>query len=444
MASPILHIKDAYYFEVPKFLWPSNREGKADFPGVWVKLDDNFQLWEAKQLHGKLSQITSDVPAEEELLKQYEDWKHHDHANFAKPLDVMLEEAASQSRQEYDKLVGAGKLDADTTTFKQYLEDSHAPFAWFSQNVGDESFDQKWQTAKDEAGDVTQFAAVSKEEYAWTPKEIEQYNHHLSGKILIPQPLGELRNLYEPESGFCISKFMVIQVFVAVIMFFIFWRLGKKLASGGPPRGRIANMLEAFLVYLRDHVARPAIGEHDADRFVPLLWTFFMFILGCNLCGMLPWVGAPTGSFGVTTGLALVTLVTGMVCGMQKFGPLGYFTNQIPSMDLPLILAIPIKPMILVIEVVGLGIRHAVLAIRLLANMVAGHLVLLGIMGLAFGAAAAVSFSGAPDWTWWLTAVISVVASTLFSLLELLVAFLQAYIFTFLSALFIGAVIHHH
>ena len=56
MASPILHIKDAYYFEVPKFLWPSNREGKADFPDVWVKLDEKFQLWEAKQLHGKFQQ----------------------------------------------------------------------------------------------------------------------------------------------------------------------------------------------------------------------------------------------------------------------------------------------------------------------------------------------------------------------------------------------------
>jgi F-type H+-transporting ATPase subunit a len=84
------------------------------------------------------------------------------------------------------------------------------------------------------------------------------------------------------------------------------------------------------------------------------------------------------------------------------------------------------------------------LAIRLLANMVAGHLVLLGIMGLAFGAVAAASYAAAPDWQWWMAAVISVVASTLFCLLELLVAFIQAYIFTFLSALFIGAAIHHH
>jgi F-type H+-transporting ATPase subunit a len=85
-----------------------------------------------------------------------------------------------------------------------------------------------------------------------------------------------------------------------------------------------------------------------------------------------------------------------------------------------------------------------VLAIRLLANMVAGHLVLLGVMGLAFGASAAAAAVGQPDWKWGLSAVIAIIGATLLSLLELLVAFLQAYIFTFLSALFIGAAIHHH
>jgi F-type H+-transporting ATPase subunit a len=214
--------------------------------------------------------------------------------------------------------------------------------------------------------------------------------------------------------------------------------------TGGPPRGRLWNLLEVFLVYLRDKVARPAIGEHDGDRFVPLLWTVFMFILCCNLCGLVPWVGAPTSSFGVTTGLAGVTFATGLVFGVRKFGPLGYFLNQVPHMDLPFPMGLVIKPMILAIELLGLCIKHVVLAIRLLANMFAGHLVLLGIMGLAFGASAAISFVGAPNWQWWVTATIAVVASTLFSCLELFVAFLQAYVFTFLSALFIGAAIHHH
>jgi F-type H+-transporting ATPase subunit a len=197
-------------------------------------------------------------------------------------------------------------------------------------------------------------------------------------------------------------------------------------------------------VYLRDNVARPAIGQREGDRFVPLLWTIFMFVLFCNLCGMLPWLGAPTGALAVTLGLALATFATCVCFGMRKFGPLGFFANLVPSMDLPLILAIPIKLMMLVIELLGFCIKHGVLAIRLVANMVAGHLVLLGIMGLAFGVSAASSFADAPDWQWGLTAVISITASALFSCLELFVAFLQAYIFTLLSALFIGASIHHH
>jgi F-type H+-transporting ATPase subunit a len=159
---------------------------------------------------------------------------------------------------------------------------------------------------------------------------------------------------------------------------------------------------------------------------------------------MVPWVGAPTSSFSVTTGLAMVTFGTGLLCGVRKFGPLGYFLNQVPHMHLPFPMGLIIKPMILAIELLGLCIKHLVLAIRLLANMCAGHLVLVGIWGLAFGATAAVTFAHAPDWKWWLTAAISIVASTLFSCLELFVAFLQAYVFTFLSALFIGAAIHHH
>jgi F-type H+-transporting ATPase subunit a len=115
-------------------------------------------------------------------------------------------------------------------------------------------------------------------------------------------------------------------------------------------------------------------------------------------------------------------------------------------MDLPWYMAIFIKPMVLIIEVAGMLIKHGVLAVRLLANMVAGHLVILGIMGVAFGAAAALKFSGpdAAGWQWGLSAVIAVIASAAFSVLELFVAFLQAYVFTFLSALFIGAAIHKH
>lgn len=134
--------------------------------------------------------------------------------------------------------------------------------------------------------------------------------------------------------------------------------------------------------------------------------------------------------------MAGVIFVTGLFFGMKRFGFIGFFRNLVPSTGLPLVAAIPIGLVMLVIEVIGLFIKHAVLGIRLLANMVAGHIVLLAIMGLAVAAAETAA--------WPAIASISVIGSTLVSMLELFVAFLQAFIFTFLSALFIGMSIHHH
>ena len=191
-----------------------------------------------------------------------------------------------------------------------------------------------------------------------------------------------------------------------------------------------------MLLFIRDEVARPAIGKHDADRFLPYLWTIFFFVLTCNLLGMIPWLGSPTGALATTGALALLTFGTVVAGGSQKMGIVGFWKNQVPHMDLPGPLAIVLLPMIFLIEVLGLFIKHFVLAVRLLANMMAGHLVLAVIV--AFIAAA-----------WhhpaiWGVAPASILGSVALSLLELFVAFLQAYIFTFLSALFIGMAVHPH
>ncbi|MDZ4819277.1 MAG: F0F1 ATP synthase subunit A [Planctomycetota bacterium] len=272
---------------------------------------------------------------------------------------------------------------------------------------------------------------------------IKEINSELSGKIVIEQPFGTLDNLYQMESGIGISKFMIIEVVVATIIAFIFIRLAARYREGDAPKGKLWNLFESFLVYLRDSVVRPAIAHdphhyHEADKFLPVLWTLFFFILGCNLMGMIPWLGSPTGTFSATLALAAITLLTVLVSGSLKFGVVGFWKNQVPAMDLPIALAVILKPIIFVIEVVGLFIRHAILAVRLLANMAAGHLVILGIMGLITGAAALSLGS------WGIVTAIAVIGTALFSLLELFVAFLQAYIFTFLSALFIGAAVNHH
>ena len=341
-----------------------------------------------------------------------------------------------------------------------HLKDAYffeVPKAMWRQNW--QSLDEVPQFLRDGRPDIT---------------DVAEFNQAMDGKILIPQPFATLDSLYAVKSGFGISKYMILELLLAAILLFLFTRLAAALRSGEAPKGRFANLFESMILFVRDKIARPAIDshdhhhehddhahdagghahghhdhahaatahaareQHDGDRFVPLLLTLFFFVLGCNLLGMVPWAGSPTASFSVTLALAGVTFATVVVAGMLKFGFLGFFGNQVPSMDLPLPLAILLKPMIFAIEMLGLLIKHLILAVRLLANMVAGHLVLLGIMGL-ISAAATYSMG-----MWATVTGISVVSCTLFSVLELFVAFLQAYIFTFLSALFIGAAVHQH
>lgn len=302
--------------------------------------------------------------------------------------------------------------------------------------------------------------------------DVGEFNDALSGKILIPQLFGTLDSLYTAKSGFCVSKYMILEVVVGLGMFLMFSWLAKRISSGAPAKGRFANLLEAMLVFIRDQIARPAIDDphahdhsddhahsdghghghaaahhahaaphHDGDAYVPFLWTLFFFILGCNLLGLVPWAGSPTAHFMVTLSLAGATFLAGILGGFKSLGPVGYFKNLIPPIDMPWYL-FPLKIVIGLglfgIELFGLCIKHLILGVRLLANMVAGHLVLLGIMGL-IPAAAGYSLG-----MWGTVTAISVVGSTLFSILELFVAFLQAYLFTFLSALFIGSSVHAH
>ncbi|MBN2294936.1 MAG: F0F1 ATP synthase subunit A [Pirellulales bacterium] len=252
--------------------------------------------------------------------------------------------------------------------------------------------------------------------------------------VKIPQPFYDSAT----GTGFEITKFMALEIVAAVVMLIVFIWFARKISKGRPPKGRFWNMVEIMLLFIRDEVARPAIGKKDADRFLPFLWTIFFFVLGCNLLGMIPWAGSPTGAFAVTGALAIMTFVTVVGAGMMKFGPVGFWVGQVPHMDLPLVMSIFIKPMVFCIEVMGIFIKHFVLAVRLLANMFAGHLVL-AVM-LSFIAMTAelhlLLWSG--------VTVASIFGATAVSLLELFVAFLQAYIFCFLSALFIGMAIHQH
>jgi F-type H+-transporting ATPase subunit a len=298
------------------------------------------------------------------------------------------------------------------------------------------------------------FKHVEDAPYFHVPRVLAPASH---GHVEIPQPFGGKPPIFTAHTGnplvdrtiqpldLKITKFMVIELAVAILMCLFFIALAKSIRGGRLPRGRFGNMLEAILLYFRDNVARPYIGGHDADRFVPFLWTLFFFLLGCNLFGLIPWMGSPTGALATTATLAIVTFLVVVVSGMKKLGPVGFWKAQVPHLDLSLeigginfepVLRAVLIPMIFAIEVLGLLIKHGVLAVRLLANMMAGHVVLAVI--LAFIAASAQSVM------WWAVAPASVLGATLLSMLELFVAFLQAYIFTFLAALFIGMAVHPH
>lgn len=234
-----------------------------------------------------------------------------------------------------------------------------------------------------------------------------------------------------------LTRFMVLEVVAGLLMVGVFVPLARRMRQGGPPQGLLWNLLESMLVFIRDRVARPAIGEH-ADRFLPYLWTAFFFILFCNLLGLVPWAGSPTGALAVTGALAGMTLAVVLGAGMIAHGLGGYFAHLVPPMNIPGLLAAVMKPAMMAVELLGLVIRHAVLAVRLLANMFAGHMVLAVIV--SFIAAAAKT----AVWLWLGVSVASLLSAVALSLLELLVAFLQAYIFTFLSAIFIGMSVHGH
>ena len=241
--------------------------------------------------------------------------------------------------------------------------------------------------------------------------------------------------LHLPNIGpFQITKFMVLEVIAALLLIVIFVPLARKARDGRPVRGPFWNAFESLLTFIRDRVAKPCIG-HDADDYVPFLWTLFLFILFCNLLGMFPFLGSPTASITVTAALAVSTFffIHGSAIAKMGFGP--YLKSYVPHMDVPFGLGYALVPMMIAIEVFGNFIKAFVLAVRLFANMFAGHTVLAMILLFIVMAKDSLLF-------FWPISLVSVLMVTALSLLELFVAFLQAYVFVFLTSLFLGATLH--
>jgi len=186
------------------------------------------------------------------------------------------------------------------------------------------------------------------------------------------------------------------------------------------PKG-LANALEATVVYLRDDIILPNMGT-EGMKYAPYLLTAFFFVLLCNLLGLVPGAATATGNIGVTATLAMLTLIVEQIAGIKKHGVWGNMKHLIPG-GLPVFLI----PIMIPVELVSMMAKHIALAIRLFANMIAGHITILAIMSLIF------IFKS------WIIAPAPLLIIVFCALLEILIAFIQAYVFTILSAVFIGA-----
>jgi F-type H+-transporting ATPase subunit a len=196
------------------------------------------------------------------------------------------------------------------------------------------------------------------------------------------------------------------------------------------PRGRVAPVVELILVFIRDEIAEKNIG-HDGRKYTPLLASFFSFILVAALIGLLPRASTATGNLSVTLALATVSFLATQWAGIRKFGFVHHFAGMIPS-GLPWWLI----PVMIPVELLGMFARPFALTVRLFANMIAGHMVittLLLLIPLMAKVSTALGLIMIP---------VSLALALFIMFLEILVAFLQAFIFTLLSSIFIGMAAH--
>ncbi len=270
--------------------------------------------------------------------------------------------------------------------------------------------------------------------------------HHLADAHEWETPFGVVRlPVWKVQIGsyvvdLSITKhvlFMLIAAVLVAVLLISAGRAARREHAAGAERGPkgTTNVLEASVLFLRDEVVMANIG-HGGEKFAPLITTFFFFILICNLLGLLPWGATPTGNVSVTAALAAVTFVVVEVAGMLELGPRGYLKTifYAPEGLHPVgrgLLLVVMTP----IEFAGKLTKPFALTVRLYANMMAGHAVVLALTGLLVvaGLSSALWVAPAP-----------LIMAIAIMMLEIFVGFLQAYIFAMLSAVFIGLIRHAH
>lgn len=220
-----------------------------------------------------------------------------------------------------------------------------------------------------------------------------------------------------------ITKYIFFMWLVALILFLVLYVASRKYKSTLIPKG-ISNLVEITVLFVRDEIVKPTIGK-GYERFLPYLLTVFFFILLSNFFGLIPYAVTITGNIAVTAALAAISFIAIQLGGIKSHGAWGYFKGLIPA-GMPRWILIILIPL----EILGLFTKPFALCIRLFANMIAGHVVILSLLGLIFILQTA------------FVAPVSIAFAIFIYLLELLVALIQAYIFTILTSLFIGMAVH--
>lgn len=229
---------------------------------------------------------------------------------------------------------------------------------------------------------------------------------------------------------FSITKNVLTVFFVCGLMLWLFISVGRRYNSERPeaPRG-VQGLLEPVILFVRDDIAVPSIGRAKADRFMPFLLTLFFFILITNLLGLIPIFpgGANvTGNVTVTMVLALFTFMVTTFNGNRH-----YWKDIVDAPGVPVFLKLPV-PIMPVVEIAGMFTKPIVLMIRLFANMLAGHMISLVFFSLIFLFGALNPVAG------YAISPVSVLFGVFMTLLDVLVSFIQAYVFTLLSAIYFG------
>lgn len=220
-----------------------------------------------------------------------------------------------------------------------------------------------------------------------------------------------------------ITKNVAAMFLTIILMLLFFTSLARHYKKHTHAPSGFNNILETLVIFVRDDIAIPQIGEKKYKKFIPFLLTVFFFIWITNLLGLLPGAANVTGNIAVTVSLGLFTLGLILINGNKDYWKHVFWMPGIPTF---------VKPILMVVEVIGLIIKPVALMIRLFANITAGHIIILSLIGLIF----ILQSAG--------VAGISVPFALFITVLELLVAFLQAFIFTMLSALFIGMAVAEH